>query len=74
MIAVLTAFFLLSLVNISAGIASAGIVLIMVSFIRGWESTDDKLKFAVGLIIAALVITLAVIVNKKLSKKSRKKK
>ena len=71
-IAILTAFFLLSLVNISAGIASAGIVLIMVSFIRGWESTDDKLKFAVGLVIAALVITLAVIVNKKLSKKQPK--
>ena len=68
-ITILVAFFLLNTVNISAGIACSGIVLIMYAFIRGWESTDDRLKFVVGLIIAIIVIVLTVIVNKKLATK-----
>ena len=71
-IMVLIAFFLLNIVNISAGIACAGIVLIMFAFIRGWPSTNDKVKFAVGLVITAIIITLTVFVNKKLTKKKRK--
>jgi hypothetical protein len=68
-IVILVAFLLINIINISAGIACAGIVLIMYAFIRSWTSTDDMLKFIVGLIIAAIVITLAVVVNKKISKK-----
>ncbi|MBN1156008.1 hypothetical protein JXA85_00185 [Candidatus Woesearchaeota archaeon] len=68
-ILVVIAFFLLNTTNISAGVACAGIVLILWAFMRGWESTDPKVKFITGMGIAAVVITLAVIVNKKLSKK-----
>jgi len=67
-ILILTAFFLMNITNISAGVACSGIVLIVYAFMRGWESTDDKLKFAVGLVIAAIVIALTVVINKKLSK------
>jgi VIT1/CCC1 family predicted Fe2+/Mn2+ transporter len=68
-ILILIAFFLMnSFTNISAGVACSGIVLIVWAFIRGWSSTDDKLKFAVGLVIAVIVIALTVVVNKKLSK------
>lgn len=67
-IVVIAAFFIMKTPGISAGIASAGIVLIMWAFIRGWESTNDKLKFFVGLVIAAIVITLGVLVNKKAKK------
>ena len=66
---VVAAYFLLSLTNISAGIGMAGFVLILWAFMRSWESINDMLKFIVGLFIAAIVISLAVIVNKKLSKK-----
>jgi hypothetical protein len=68
-IVILTAFLLLNIINISAGVACAGIVLIMYAFIRSWASTDDMLKFVVGLIIAVIVILLAVLVNKKISKR-----
>ena len=54
-----------TVINITAGIACSGIIMILWAFIRGWESTDDKLKFIVGLIIAAIVVTLSVILNKK---------
>jgi len=67
-IAILVAFFLLNIINISAGIAFSGIVLIIVAFVRGWQSTNDMVKFAVGLVIAAIVVTLAVLVNKKTGK------
>jgi VIT1/CCC1 family predicted Fe2+/Mn2+ transporter len=74
-LAVLVSFFLfikvtgITVTNITAGIACSGIVMILWAFIRGWEGTDDKLKFVVGLIIAAIVITLSVILNKKMMKK-----
>ena len=55
----------ITVTNITSGIACSGIVMILWAFIRGWESTDDKLKFVVGLIIAAIVVTLTVILNKK---------
>ncbi|MBN2087345.1 hypothetical protein JW758_03280 [Candidatus Peregrinibacteria bacterium] len=59
----------LTVTNITAGVACSGIVMILWGFIRGWESTDDKLKFVVGLIIAAIVVTLTVILNKHTDKK-----
>ena len=73
-LALVVAFFLLNITslyitNISAGIACSGIVMILWAFIRGWESTDEKLKFAVGLIIAVIIIVLTVKLNKKTEKK-----
>jgi hypothetical protein len=68
---VLVSFFLISwlgMANISAGIACAGIVLIMYAFVRGWVSIDDRIKFGVGIVVAALIIFLAVKVNKMLEK------
>lgn len=70
-LAVLISFFIfirvtsITVTNITAGIACSGIVMILFAFMRGWQSTDDKLKFVVGLIIAAIVITLSVILNKR---------
>jgi len=69
-VALIVSFYLLaitsvSITNISAGVASSGIVMILWGFMRGWDSTDEKLKFVVGLIIATIVIILAVKLNKK---------
>lgn len=69
---IIAAFFLLGTTNISAGIACSGIILIMFAFIRGWMSTNDKLKFFVGLVAAAVVITLAVLVNRQLAHPTRR--
>jgi ABC-type multidrug transport system permease subunit len=63
------AYFLSNLPNIGAGIAFAGIVLIIVGFIRGWQSTNDMLKFLIGIIIAVIVIFFSVKTNNKMSKK-----
>ncbi|MBU0577647.1 hypothetical protein KKF73_03710 [Patescibacteria group bacterium] len=74
-IAVLVSFFLfikvtsITVINITSGIACSGIVMILWAFMRGWESTDEKLKFVVGLIIAVIIITLTVILNKREGKK-----
>jgi heme/copper-type cytochrome/quinol oxidase subunit 4 len=38
------------------GVMAAGLWSIFFGYIRGWESVDDKLKFVVGLVVAALVI------------------
>jgi hypothetical protein len=73
-IIILIAFFLSSIASISAGITISGIVLIMFGFIRGWQGTDDRLKFVVGLIVAAIIIFLAIKVNKRTEKKITKKK
>jgi hypothetical protein len=69
-------YLLFNLPNIGAGIAFAGIVLIMFSFIRGWQGTDDMLKFFVGLIITTIVIIFSLktnqrITNKKVTKKKK---
>lgn len=74
-IALIVAFYLflhvtsLTITNICAGIACSGIVMILWAFIRGWQGTDDKLKFIVGLIIAAIIVTLTIILNKHMDKK-----
>ncbi len=74
LLAVITSYFLLgitsiSITNISSGIAASGIIMILWAFMRGWESTDEKLKFVVGFIIATIVIFLTVKLNKKEGKK-----
>ncbi|MEM4268290.1 MAG: hypothetical protein QXK37_05680 [Candidatus Woesearchaeota archaeon] len=69
---ILVAFFL-TITSISAGIACSGIVLILSAFIRGWESTDDRLKFVVGIVITAIVTTLGVIVSKRKNRIENKK-
>jgi FtsH-binding integral membrane protein len=79
-IALITAFFIflhvtsITVTNITAGVACSGIVMILWAFIRGWDSTDDKMKFIVGLIIAIIVITLAILLNKHERKTMGKKK
>ena len=72
-IAVIASLFLFSMVNIAAGAAFAGLALIIMGFMRGWQGTGDILKFIVALVVAILFIVFAVIVNKKYSKLSRKK-
>lgn len=60
------------MINLSAGTAFSGLVSIFAGFMRGWEATNDKIKFVVGLIIAAIIIVLAVIINKNYSKTKKR--
>ena len=71
---VIVSLFLFSMVNIAAGTAFAGLVLIIYGFMRGWQGTGDILKFIVGLIVAILFIAFAVIVNRKYNKPLKLKK
>jgi VIT1/CCC1 family predicted Fe2+/Mn2+ transporter len=73
-ILLVVSYFLFYLPNIGAGVAFAGIVLILVSFVRGWQSTDDILKFVVAIVIAAIVIFFSVKTNKSFDKKKVIKK
>jgi hypothetical protein len=57
-----------AMINLSAGTAFAGLVSIFAGFIRGWSSTNDKIKFIIGVIIAIIIVVLAIIINKKYSK------
>jgi uncharacterized membrane protein len=41
---------------VPVGIMIAGLWSIMYGYIRGWGSTNDQLKFFIGLVIAVLVI------------------
>lgn len=72
-IAVIISLFLLSMVNISAGIAFSGLILIIYGFMRGWQGTGDVLKFIVALIVAGLFIVFAVMVNKRYSKEKKRR-
>lgn len=63
------AYLLMYIPHISAGVACSGIILLLWGFMRGWESTNNMVKFVVSLIIASVVISLAFIVNKKLTNK-----
>lgn len=65
LIALIVSFFLLGIVSISAGVASAGIVLIAVGFVRGWNGTNDIVKFVAGLIVAAIIVLLTLKINKR---------
>jgi hypothetical protein len=74
LIAIIVAYFLLDILSLSAGIAMSGIVLIIVAFSRGWNDTNDILKFVVGLVIAIVIIFLTLKVNKQLSNEKTKRK
>jgi uncharacterized membrane protein len=67
-VAVIVSMFLLSMTNIAAGTAFSGLGLIVFGFMIGWQSTNDILKFIIGLVIAVVVIIFAVKINKKYSK------
>jgi hypothetical protein len=71
---VIVSLFLFSIVNIAAGTAFAGLVLIIYGFMRGWQGIGDVLKFIVALIVAILFIYFAVIVNKRYNKSAKKNK
>ena len=56
--------YLSSMINLSAGTAFSGLLLIFFGFIRGWMATTDKIKFILAMFIAAVIIIFAVIINK----------
>jgi hypothetical protein len=66
---VIVSLFILAMPNIAAGTAFSGLALIIYGFMRGWQGIGDKLKFVVALIVAALFVYFAVVVNKKYNKK-----
>jgi len=72
-ILVVASLFLFSLINIAAGTAFAGLVLIIWGFMRGWQGTGDVLKFLVALAVTILFVVFAVIVNKRYSKLSKRR-
>jgi len=71
-ILIVASLFLFSMINIAAGTAFSGLVLIVYGFMRGWQGTGDVLKFIVALIVAIIFIYFAVIINKRYSKSKRK--
>jgi hypothetical protein len=56
---------LLSMISISAGTAMAGIGTIIYGFIVGFDGTSDILRFIIGVVVTAIIITYAVIIHKK---------
>ncbi len=50
--------------NIAAGLIVAGAFGIVYGYTLGWAGADDKLKFVVGVIVAAIVIASGIIVNR----------
>ncbi len=50
--------------NIAAGMIVSGAFGIVYGYVLGWQGADDKLKFLVGVIVAAIVIGGGVMVNK----------
>lgn len=69
---VIASLFLFAMINIAAGTAFAGLVLIIWGFIRGWQGTGDILKFIVAFIVAVLFVYFAVVVNRRYSRKGKK--
>lgn len=69
---IVVSYLIFSMVNISAGIALSGLSLIIYGFAMGWRSTDDMLKFIIGIIIAIIVIIFAVLANRRLKDKKKK--
>jgi hypothetical protein len=67
-VAVIVSLFLFGMVNIAAGTAFSGLALIIYGFMRGWQGIGDVLKFVVALVVAALFVYFAVVVNKRYSK------
>lgn len=54
--------------NVIAGILASGGFGIFYGYVRGWNGTDDKLKFVIGVVIAAMVIASAILINNKVRK------
>lgn len=50
--------------NIAAGIIVSGAFGIIFGYIVGWVGADDKVKFLVGIVVAALVIAGGVMINR----------
>ena len=50
--------------NIGAGIIIAGAFGIGFGYVWGWNGADDKVKFAVGLVVALIVIGGGILVNR----------
>lgn len=50
--------------NIGAGIIISGAFGIFFGYIWGWNGADDKVKFAVGVVVALIVIIGGVFVNR----------
>ncbi|MBR9681727.1 MAG: hypothetical protein GOV00_02925 [Candidatus Altiarchaeota archaeon] len=73
-IAIIVSMFLFSMTNIAAGTAFSGLALIVFGFMVGWQHTDDVVKFIISLIITAVVIKFAVIVNRRYDQQPKKKK
>jgi hypothetical protein len=69
-ITITASLFLLSMINISAGFAFAGLSTIVYGYVVGWGETSNILKFFVGLVIAVIVIIFGVILNKKFSQQA----
>ena len=64
-VVVSASLFTLNMISIGAGIALAGIATIIYGFIAGFDGTSDVLRFFIGLIVTAIVITYGVIIHKK---------
>jgi Ca2+/Na+ antiporter len=64
-IAIIVSFALFSMTNISAGVAFAGLSLIVYGFARGWQDTSDMIKFIIRVLAAVIVFIFAIKVNKK---------
>jgi len=67
-LAIIIAYFIKEIINISAGVFISGIIIILWSFMKSWTSANDKLKFVIALIVTAIIIFLAMDVNKRLKK------
>jgi hypothetical protein len=50
--------------NIAAGMIAAGAFGIVYGYALGWSGADDKIKFLVGLIVALIVITAGIQINR----------
>jgi len=73
-IAIISSMFLFDMVNIAAGTAFSGLALIVFGFMVGWQSTNEVIKFIISLIVTSVVVTFAVIVNRRYDSKPVKKK
>jgi len=50
--------------NIGAGVIISGAFGILFGYIWGWNGADDKVKFAVGVVVALIVIIGGIFVNR----------
>ena len=57
--------------SVPIGIMIAGLYSIIYGYVRGWNSTNDQMKFFVGLVIALLVIGGSIWLIERYSRKTR---